>query len=187
MTRSSTLLLSAVLMSTSGLAMAGSDSGLYIGGSTGTASLDYSTTDPTAGTFHFDDDDIGYKVFVGYNLGLIPFLNIAIEGGYNDFGSQQGTINNVAGNTIDSTAWTAFGLAGFDMGPIGLFAKAGMASWDSDLNTPIGSASDSGTDPAYGLGAKFQLGSLAVRAEYEVFDLDGADINFASVGASFTF
>jgi hypothetical protein len=32
-----------------------------------------------------------------------------------------------------------------------------------------------------------QFGSLGIRAEYEVFDLEVVDIGFASVGVSYTF
>jgi hypothetical protein len=46
---------------------------------------------------------------------------------------------------------------------------------------------DSGSDPAYGAGVRFQLGSLALRAEYEVFDIDVAEIEYVSVGAAWTF
>ena len=186
MTTTKTLIMSALMMGASSWAVAGSESGFYVGGSLGTASVDYSENDPDLGEFSIDDDDSAYKVFAGYNFGLVPFLNIAVEGSYIDFGSQEGEINNVPSFSIDSTAWSGFGLVGFDLGPVGLFAKAGMASWDSDFNTPI-DTSESGTDPAYGLGAKIQLGSIAVRGEYELFDLDGVDIDYFSVGASFTF
>jgi len=187
MTTTKTLIMSALMMGASSWAVAGSDSGFYAGGSLGTASVDYSENDPDIGEVNFDDDDSAYKVFAGYNFGLVPFLNIAVEGAYADFGSQEGEIANVPGFSIDSTAWAGFGLVGFDLGPIGLFAKAGMFSWDVDFDTPLGSVSESGTDPAYGLGAKIQLGSIAVRGEYELFDLDGIDIDYFSVGASFTF
>lgn len=187
MTPTKTLIMSAVLMGTSSWAIAGSESGFYIGGSTGTASIDYSENDPDVGEINFDDDDTGYKVFAGYNLGLVPFLNLAVEGSYVDFGSQEGEIASIPGFSIDTTAFAGFGLVGFDLGPVGLFAKAGMFSWDVDFDTPLGSVSESGTDPAYGLGAKVQLGSIAVRAEYELFDLDDIEIDYFSVGASYTF
>ena len=51
------------------------------------------------------------------------------------------------------------------MGPVGLFAKAGAMKWDLE---GTGGFSDSGTDPAYGIGAKFSLLSFQIRAEYEV-------------------
>lgn len=181
----SKLLAFAAATTFSGIALAGSDSGLYLGASLGSAAVDYSDGDNDV---EFDDTDTGYKVFAGYNFGLIPFLNLAVEGGYIDLGSVEGEIANITGNKIDANGWTAYGVGGFDFGPIGLFAKAGYFAWDSDIKTNFGGdESESGTDPAFGLGAKIQLGSIAVRAEYEMFDLDEVDIDYASVGVSFTF
>lgn len=181
------LILSTVAFSFSGAALAGSDSGFYIGGSLGSAEVDYSDNLPDFGDISFDDTDTGYKVFAGYNFGWVPLVNLAIEGAYVDFGSHDGEIAEVTGNKIESNGWTAFGLAGVDLGPIGLFAKAGMFLWDSDVKSEFGDTSDSGTDPAYGIGAKIQLGSIAVRAEWELFELDRVDIDYFSVGASYTF
>ena len=48
-------------------------------------------------------------------------------------------------------------------------------------------ASDSGTDPAYGIGVRFSLFSAEVRGEYEYFDLDGTDASLLSLGVAWTF
>ncbi len=166
-------------------AMAGKDSGFYIGGSLGNASLDYSESH-SAGDIDFDDDDTAYKVFAGYNFGLVPLIDIAAEVSYVDFGKHEGEVANITNNKLEVEAWTAVGLVGFNLGPIGVFGKMGLATWDGDISGPL-NGSDDGTDPLYGLGAKLQLGSLAVRAEYELFDLDKIDIDYFSVGASYTF
>ena len=181
-TRITSALVAATLAALPLSAMAGKDSGVYVGGSIGNASLDYSKD-----SFDFNDDDAGYKVFAGYNFGLVPLIDIAAEVAYVDFGSAEGDIANITGNKLEVSALTAAGIVGFNLGPIGLFGKMGVATWDGDVKGPIINDSDSGTDPLYGLGAKLQLGSLAVRAEYELFDLDKFDIDFFSVGASFTF
>ena len=180
------LLTFAAAVSFSGLAFAGSDSGFYLGASLGAANVDYSENDDGV-EIEFDDTDTGYKYFVGYNLGIVPFLNLAVEGGYVDLGSVEGEIANITGNKIEANGWTAYGVGGFDLGPIGLFAKVGYFSWESDLKTRFGDDSESGTDPAFGIGGKIQLGSIAVRAEYEMFDLEDVDIDYASVGVSYTF
>ena len=153
-------------------AFAGADSGFYVGGSVGDASVKIDDSD-------FDESDAAYKIFGGYNIGFIPLVDFAVEGSYVDFGSAGSNVGNV-----DITGWDAFGLAGLSFGPFGIFAKAGAIAWDAD--TSIGGG-DSGTDPAYGLGARFAIGSFAIRAEYEVFDLDGADLEMVSVGGSYTF
>ncbi len=172
----------------SSLASAGSDSGVYIGGSVGTAEVDYSDEDPDFGNFDidFNDDDNAYKVFAGYNFGLVPFLNLSVEASYIDFGKYEDEIANVKGK-VELDAVTLTGLVGFNLGPVGVFGKAGVANWDGDFKSTVGDASESGTDPVYGIGAKVQLGSFAVRAEYEMFDLDDFEVDYYSIGASYTF
>jgi len=177
--------LATVLVAFASVAQAGDDSGIYIGGSVGYASVDYSKND---GDINFDDDDTAYKVFVGYNFGIIPLIDLGVEGSYVDFGSQDGRLAGTNGNTIEVTGWDAFGVAGLTFGPFGIFAKAGMIAWNADLDTrSFGNSTDSGNDPAYGIGAKFQIASFAIRAEYEYFDLDNVDLDFISVGAAYTF
>lgn len=175
--------------SMSGFALAGSDSGLYVGGSVGTAEVDYSDDDPDFGNLDdidFNDDDNAYKVFAGYNFGLVPLLNLAVEASYINFGKYEDEIESVK-SKVELDAVTLSGLVGFNLGPIGLFGKAGFVNWDGDFKSALGNASESGTDPAYGVGAKVQLGSFAVRAEYEMFDLDNFDVDYYSIGASYTF
>jgi outer membrane immunogenic protein len=175
MKRATALALALAATTLSPMALAGGDSGLYIGGSAGTTEISED---------ELDDDATGYKIFGGYNFGMVPFVNLAAELSYLDFGSFDADVDNVS---VDSTAWALSALVGFDFGPVGLFGKAGYFAWDADFDSDFGSASEDGTDPAYGIGAKFQLGSFALRAEYEVFDLDGTDIDFYSVGAAYTF
>jgi len=167
-------------------AQAGSDSGFYIGGSIGQASLDYSDSDPDFEDVDFEDDDTGYKVFGGYNFGLLPLVDVAAEVAYVDFGSME---DDISGTTVklDSSALTAAGVVGLKLGLFGLFGKVGVVNWDTDVRAFGFDDSESGTDPYYGIGAKIQLGSLAVRGEYEIFELDNVDVDYFSVGASITF
>lgn len=182
-----TLIASAIVLAGfATVAQAGSESGFYLGGSVGSASIDASDNDPDVGEIEFDDDDSAYKVFLGYNIGAVPLVNLAVEGAYVNFGTFGGEVAGFDGE-VDVDGFTAFGLVGFDLGPVGLFGKVGMLSWDNELSVDDFDESDSGNDPAYGLGAKFQIGSFAVRGEYELFDLDGVDIDMYSVGAAFTF
>ena len=161
----------------SGFVAAGTDSGFYLGGAIGDAELDISEDG-----IDFNDSDTGYKAFAGYNLGIIPFLDLAIELSYVDFGTTEDLGIDVDADTVALAA-----LVGFDVGPLGLFAKAGMNSWDGEVSGFGVSVSDDGTDPMYGIGAKIQIGSFAVRGEFERFELDDIDIDFLSVGAAYTF
>lgn len=154
-------------------ALAGADSGFYIGAGAGDASVKDAD---------FDASDSAYKVFGGYNIGFIPLVDFALEASYVDFGNPSTSIGNVEVSGVN-----AFGLAGLSFGPFGIFAKAGMLSWDSDATFSGVNTSESGSDPAYGVGARFAIGSFAVRAEYELYDVDNADLDMVSVSGVFTF
>ena len=153
------------------IAFAGADSGFYIGAGVG---------DATVKDSNFDESDSAYKVFGGYNIGFIPLVDFAVEASYVDFGKP-----STSAGSVEVTGLNAYGLAGLSFGPFGVFAKAGAMRWDSDSNFGT-TSSDSGTDPAYGIGARFAIGSFSVRAEYETYDLD-ADIDMVSVSGVFTF
>jgi hypothetical protein len=160
------------LFSMPGAVIAGADSGFYIGAGVGDASVKEAD---------FDASDSAYKIFGGYNIGFIPLVDFAVEASYVDFGNP----STDAGN-VEVSGLNAYGLAGLSFGPFGVFAKAGVLSWDSDATFGTLTESDSGTDAAYGVGARFAIGSFSVRAEYEVYDLD-ADLDMVSVSGVFTF
>jgi len=168
--------------------MAGSDSGFYLGSSLGQASIEADGQTPSGDAFDFNEDDAGYKLFAGYNFGIIPLIDLAVEGSYVDFGNPNGTLSDGTRIESDLAGWDAFGLAALTFGPFSVFGKAGVIAWDSDVAIDDFKSSESGSDPAYGLGAKLQFGSLAVRAEYEYFDISELnDVYMASIGLSYTF
>jgi opacity protein-like surface antigen len=153
------------------MASAYADSGFYIGGSVGNASI---TGEPST---NYEGDDTGYKVFGGFK-----FVIAAIEASYIDFGKPED--NNT---TIELTGYSLAGLLNFGIGPIDLFGKVGVFSWDSDLTTGT-SINEDGTDPLYGVGAGLTFGSLSVRAEYEYFDVENVDqVDMISLGVALTF
>ncbi|MEZ5565079.1 MAG: outer membrane beta-barrel protein [Gammaproteobacteria bacterium] len=174
------LLLAAGLMSAT--AMAGGDTGIYVGAGVGQASIGDIDLG-SDGSYPFDGDDTGYKVIAGYNFGVIPLIDLGAELNYIDFGKPHDNGVNIKADGV-----AAYGLAGVNLGPAGLFAKAGFIRWDAKASSVAGSGSDDGTDPAYGIGARIQLFSIQVRAEYEAFDLDGADdVDLLSLSALYTF
>jgi outer membrane immunogenic protein len=160
---------------------AGSDSGLYIGGSVGQSSVEADFGGN--GAFKLDDDDNGYKIFFGYNFGVLPLLDLGVEADYRDYGSfGEGGVET----EVDSAE--LFGIVGLTLGPVGLFGKIGYS--DTSLETGFENIdiNDSESATAYGLGAKMSFGSFGVRAEYEVLDLDAVDdLNMISIGATYTF
>ena len=161
------------------------DTGFYAGGSVGQAAIEMDVVDQVQ-TFAFDQDDFAWHVYGGFNFGLI-LMDVAVEAGYVDLG---GPSMDVLGSqlAVDTTGIDAFGVLGFDIGPIGVFAKAGMISWDAEASIDGFTSTDDGTDPAYGIGAKFGLDALSIRAEYELYDIEGAeDVSMISVGLVFSF
>ena len=161
------------------------DSGFYLGGSVGTAGVEIDTGDPV-NPILFDEDDFAWKAFVGYNIDL-PIIDLGVEAGYVNLGGPSADVGGVQ-FAVDTDGFEAFGLLGFNLGPIGVFAKAGVIAWDAEFSIDGVAGSDDGTDPAYGIGAKIGLGSLAFRLEYELFDIeDTEDVAMISAGVVWTF
>ena len=157
-------------------AVAGADSGFFLGIGAGDATV---KSDEAS----FDESDSAYKVLAGYNFGVIPLIDLAVEASYAHFG-------NPGSGAYDAeiTGLDAFGLAGLSFGPFGIFVKAGVIDWGLDTNDGTVTNSESGTDPAYGIGARLAFGSFSVRAEYEYFDLDSdVELGMASISGIYTF
>ena len=152
------------------------DNGIYLGGSVGQSGAQ----DNSVG---FDADATGYKLILGWR-----FLDwLSVEGNYVDFGSGS---DNVLGSRVKTEAdGLSLSAVGFlAVGPVDLFARAGLIDWSADVKSPsFPNYGEDGTDLTYGAGAQFRLGSLAFRAEYEVFDLGATDLDMFSVGVTWTF
>ena len=163
--------------------------GWFIGGSIGNAqveaNVDPGNTPVVPPTF--DEDDFGYKLYGGYNWVLAKTFGFGIEGGYINFGSPSTTIFDTRFE-LEPTALDVFATLGFDIGPVGIFGKLGYAWWDVDISVDDLPASDDGSDPAYGIGARFNLWSLEIRGEYEIFDVsDVEDVTMWSIGVVWRF
>lgn len=158
----------------------------YIGASVGQSYIDLNAGTPAVPAA-FDEQDFGFKAIIGYEIGL-PMVTLGVEANYVDFGAPSG---DVVGSQIevDANGFAGFGTAGFDLGPLGVFAKLGIISWDASFNIDgFDAGSDDGTDPAYGVGVEFGLGSVEVRGEYEIYDIeDSDDVSMLSVGIIWRF
>lgn len=152
------------------------DNGIYLGASLGQANVDIDQ-----GPAQIDGDDTGFKIIAGFR----PLDWLAVELNYVDFGKVEDGAFKAEGNAI-----SAFAVGFLPLGPVDVFAKAGLVNSDTKVKVSgLGEAfkSDS-TDPAYGVGVQFRLLSLSVRAEYEIFDVDDVDdLNLLSIGATYTF
>ncbi len=171
---------------------ANADGGFYVGGSLGGATIeaDFDTVDFPELPASIDEDDTAFKLFVGYKLDL-PVIDLGIEGGYVDLGEPEIDIDTIFGTQqigLETTGLNVWGTAGLEVGPLDVFAKLGFISWDVEAGIDgFDSVSDDGSDTGYGLGASFELGSIQIRGEYEVYDIEDADIEMLSVGIAFRF
>ncbi|MBE9547809.1 MAG: porin family protein [Proteobacteria bacterium] len=153
---------------------AGADSGIYIGAGVGDAPIKIA---------NFNESDFAYKIFGGYNFGYIPLVDLAVEASYVDFGNPTSNIAD-----LNVSGFDAFGLVGLSFGPFGIFAKAGLINWDAKVLIDSVRLNDDGVDPAYGIGARLKFGSFAVRAEYELFDIDNVrKVSMLSASLVYTF
>jgi len=167
--------------------VASADSGFYLGGSVGNSSVSAEIPDPGLGNdINFDDGDFAWKAFGGFVFDL-PLIQLGVEAGYFDLGGPSENVLTEKAE-IAISGWEAFGVAGIDLGPVGVFLKYGMVSWDADLNLGDLKGTEDGSDPAYGAGLRFMLGSLEIRGEYEVLDIsDADDVSMLSAGVVWRF
>ena len=165
--------LAALVLSASASA---ADNGFYLGGSIGQTNVDIDRD-----LASIDENDTAYKIIAGFR----PLDWLGVEASYVNFGEpKQG------GQKVDSDGVTAFVVGFFPVGPVDLFAKAGLINADTTVVTRAGSEvfSEDGTELAYGAGVQFRFLSLSVRAEYERFDVENVDdLNMFSVGVTYTF
>ena len=173
------ILFAVALMALPVLPAVAADNGFYLGGSVGQANLKISDITDGISTADFDADDTAFKLIAG----IRPLDWLGVEAAYVNFGEPEDT---VLGQKLkaDGDGISAFAVGFLPTGPVDLFAKVGLISWDSKIS---GSFDDSGTDLAYGVGAQFRVLGLSIRAEYEKFDISDVDLDMISVGLTYTF
>jgi len=163
------------------------DSGFYIGGSAGGATIeaDLGGLSIPGLPASIDEDDTALKAFLGYRFDL-PVISLGIEGGYVDLGEPD---IDILGDEllVDVTGVNLWGIAALDLGLFDVFGKLGYISWDVEADYLGSSVSDDGSDPGYGLGAAFHLGPLQIRGEYEIYDLEDTDVSMLSLGIAYQF
>jgi hypothetical protein len=152
------------------------DNGFYIGAGITSTKFDLDNV----GSENLDDNS--FKVIAGFR----PLNWLAVEANYIDLGGEK-----VEGDSIDATAVTLSALAIAEFSVIDLYARVGMAKWDTDFDiSDLGSISDDGWEPTFGVGVGAHFGSFGIRAEYETFSatvLDELDFDVNTVSLSFTY
>jgi hypothetical protein len=158
-----------------GTVSAGQESGFYLG------------VAPTGNRLHidhegtrFNDTTYGGKLFGGYNLGVVPLLDLGVEGSYLYFGEASSS-----GRDVDLDGFNLCAVGAINLGPFGIFAKAGGGSFSTDSN--LAALDDSSESVVYGGGVRLQFRSLAFRVEYERIEADIVDVDSFSIGVAWTF
>jgi len=158
------------------------ESGLYLGGGIGQATFKDSTS-----SGQFDSDNAAYKAFVGYRLGALPFLDLAVEGGYTDFGKPSQDLGGQHAEFKLHGPYAA-ALVIFPLGPIDLYGKAGAINAKTETRVGSTSSSRSGTDGFFGAGVGLRIWKIGLRAEYERYQVRDIDrVQMFSVSALFQF
>jgi len=153
--------------------------GFYVGLGVGNASVQDRVGNGELGHVNFNGDDTSFKVLAGYMF--IPWLGLELA--YHDFGSPNDTLKNIGAKAEveDATAWSGELIAQLPLGPVDIFAKGGIVSYDAKIKVrgEEGNFQDSpdGEEAILGAGAQFNIGPFAIRGEYEYLDIvDGVDL-----------
>jgi hypothetical protein len=155
--------------------------GVYVGGGVGNASIEDSTANPAGNTF--DESDSAFKIFGGYRFDLLPIVSLSGEVGFRDLGKPSAGALEYRVDGFDYAA-----LAGIGLGPVELFARLGGMEYDLEKSNAGAKTSFDGSAPVYGIGARFSLFGVGVRAEYEKIDIDELDnAQMISVSAFYQF
>lgn len=170
-----------VALAALGMCATAAAEGFYIGGSGIQSRFDADEFDVE----DVDEEDTGWKVF----LGMRPTDHFAIEGGFTQFGQAEAPAV-APGGPFEAKAegFSVFGVGILPVGPVDLFAKAGLARIDAEGTVGAVLFEDKATEFAYGVGAQMNFGRLGVRAEWEKVDTDViGDLDVLSLGVVFSF
>jgi len=127
-------------------------------------------------------DDTAWKAIGGFR----PFDFLAAELAYADLGNGNRPFQTTGRVEAEARTLSASVIGLFPLPLVDLYGKAGIARWEMHETVVPGTTcpctlialpprTNSGSDVAYGVGAQVKLKRLAVRLEYERFDIDNTD------------
>ncbi|MCC6207439.1 MAG: porin family protein [Gammaproteobacteria bacterium] len=146
--------------------------GIYIGGAWGAYSVNEGDLD--------DNDDM-LKAYIGGQFN--PWFGI--EGSWVDFNR----VNNSGGDNFESDGKGLAAVFSFPFSYTSSFqVKGGQLWWNSDSTLGGVVADDDGNDIFFGAGVKLGFTDrLALRLEWERYEVSDAPLYAASIGLQFTF
>ncbi len=160
------------------------ESGFFVSGSIGKATLSEDFDD-----FNVDTDSTAFRVTAGWRFNDY----FAIEGGYNNFGQFEQTVDVEGVPTDVSLKADGFTLGGLAYVPLSdrfsLFGRAGAYFWDGDAEiNNVTAATPEDANFYFGAGVRFALSDkLSATLDGSRSDLDGASSTVLSVGLDFQF
>ncbi|WP_280554385.1 hypothetical protein [Halomonas sp. 25-S5] len=107
----------------------------------------------------------GFRLTAGFTPQYLPRLDLGAEFSYRE--SDDVPVSLTDGQQLlDTTSLGGSLVAGVRLGPLGLYAKSGLAEWQGD---PVGDGDPlrGGTARVQGFGARLQLHHLVSRLEFE--------------------
>ncbi len=165
-------------------AAAVAESGFYLGGSIGSASL----TEDFDG-FDVDADSTAYRFVAGWQFNEF----FSLEGGYHNFGKFEDSFD-LAGEPVDlrlkADGFTLGGTLSLPLTrSLSLYGRGGAFFWDGDANiNSITEARPEDTNPYYGAGAKVSLTErLDLVGDWTRYELDSTDSDVISLGLTLRF
>jgi len=181
------------------------DNNWYSGISLGTSTVDTGVSN-TTGTARLDEDDSGFKIYVGKKIDK----TISVEGFYTDFGEVSLTGNTGDNFDLDGSTYVfttnnariiteetgiganaKFTFAFSDKSSVS--GRIGIMKWDvtasvSGASVASSTASDDGTDPFYGVGYKYNFNNkYSLTVDYDSYTVSDADLNMFAVGVLYNF
>lgn len=190
MSRIQTITLAAITLAS--LHGAASAADLYVGASVGRSDYRIDTTGATSA----DTKDTAGKVFFGASI--TP--NLGVEAALFDLGRTSGSVVVPGVGTVHASARVrAIGVSGVlsaPVGPVSLFAKAGIANVRARAETSVNTGlpgSESSWQPTLGVGVSYPIASqFAVRGEWERVRTrfpggEKDNVDLLSVGVSYRF
>lgn len=162
----------------------------YIG--LGVGSADYKVDLSSLNGGSFEDDGTGTKIYGGYAFNKYFAAEVTY---YNFAEASVGAIETSpgSGNFVSASA-DMKGFGGYAVGmypvskSVNLMAKIGMLSWDADLEFNNKSATNDGTDLAFGVAASYAFTKELIGiAEWESFESDNPEVSMLSIGFKFVF
>lgn len=160
----------------------GPGSGFYAGAGFGLTSADV-CGDLFFGATSCDEDDTGFKIFGGFKFNQF----VAAEIGYVDLGEVSASAPGISA-TAEADGFQFVAVGSYPIEQFSLLGKIGLFAWDAEVSSNLGNFDDDGTDIMFGLGGAFHISpQLTVRGEWEIFDVDGDDIDLFSASIVFNF